>query len=172
VEGLSFYVTIIGNGSYAVPPAKTWRGPATYEITPEQAETILAEKEAGRVGDYVIVSTTKPEVEAADKPDWMLRPEDLAWNRRQADLDDLDISSPDSDYEPAEREFQCPQCAAGFTSAAGLDQHVALKHSDAHRQAEDDVRAELEAVRQRKAVEERIREAAPKILRPEERGPD
>jgi len=51
-------------------------------------------------------------------------------------------------------------------SESGLTQHVMLNHFN---QVEDEVREQLAAEKERRAVAERARQADPKELRPEER---
>lgn len=167
------FISVKGNGSFSVAYGPIWKGPDTpggqpyYEISDDHAEECLAFKEEHPSSNFIISATEPTGHDEFGKPSWMLRPSDFAGYEH--DDDEIDRASPDADYEPQDDEFPCPNCAASFTSEPGLAQHTMLKHANIHGQIENEARAQLEAERQRKATEERIKQADPKSIRPEER---
>jgi hypothetical protein len=172
----AFYLTVLGEGSFSLgKDCPTWRGPATFSITPEQAEACLACKDANPDSNLFVVSATPPNLGPSGKPDWMLRPEDLSWrSETEAEHEfpdepesaiERDAAIPD-DLPPG--DFACPQCGKTFTWVVGLRQHTALNHFRVFEQVEDDLRTQIAARKAAEAAHGRVK-AEPDSLHPSER---
>jgi hypothetical protein len=171
----AFYLTVLGEGSFSLgKDSPTWRGPATFSITPEQAEACLAYKDANLDSNLFVVSAMPPNLGPSGKPDWMLRPEDLSWHSEPEPGEPLSEVKPATEPDAGIPDdfttdaFSCPQCGKPFTSVAGLRQHVALNHFRVFEQVEDDLRAQIAARKAARASHGRVK-AEPDSLHPSER---
>lgn len=168
---MSMWIVVYGQGSFSLGPnSKIWRGPRAYEITDEQAAECLAWKDDHPGATHFTISAEEPYFEPPEPLTGTLRPEDLYWNRRTADDDAADPVEPE--YTPAPDEYHCAECDLIFPTEPGLERHVMVNHSDTHLRIEQEAREALAAAKERKATEERVRQADTKIVRPEERPPD
>jgi hypothetical protein len=156
------YLTVHGSGSYSVPGGPIWRGPAVYELDPELALRVLdalADFDPGHV--EVTEFDPRPPV-GVEQGTGTLRPEDLAWNRREPEPVAPEPAAVEDEDDPeAAWEYPCDLCPRRFPSAASLDRHAEFEHPDAHGERMDGLRAAAVEEAREKAERDRLRAFEP-----------
>jgi hypothetical protein len=163
-----YWITVLGGGSFCIPPSKTWRGGQSYPITLEQAEGVLVWLDDHRGADWLLLTTEEPEFDDAP-PTGMLTLADvrLGTHRRRP----VEDSAPPPLREPDRPDLvnECAYCPQKFPSATALRRHIRIEHTLYYDDLEEQAREQVELDKAAKAEAERIRTAEPDSVHPAER---